>query len=98
MKYTNTVNRLLEGNAKVIDTGFTNMDTFPRAFYREFGLSPSDYKKHPAPIPFFVPYGAKFRKLRKESIDVSTIQPIFIPLPEALSDVLGPLRGMPNVL
>lgn len=114
----------------MIDAEFTNMDTFTRAFYREFGPSPSDYKKHPVPIPFFVPYGAKFRKLRKESIDVSMIQPIFIqtirkpkrlcviddingskpsavkrkksnriiPLPEALSDVLGPLRGLPNLL
>ena len=33
---------------------------------------------HNAVVPFFVPYGAKYRELRKENIDVSNIQPIFI--------------------
>ena len=56
------------------------MDTFTRAFYREFGLNPGDYRKQPAPVPFFIPYGAKYRELRKEPIDVSNIQPIFIQL------------------
>ena len=54
------------------------MDTFTRAFYREFGLHPSDYMRNPVPVPFFIPYGAKYRELRKENIDVSNIQPIFI--------------------
>ena len=54
------------------------MDTFTRAFYREFGLNPSDYMKRPVPVTFFIPYGAKYRELRKENIDVSNIQPIFI--------------------
>ncbi len=54
------------------------MDTFTRAFYREFGLHPSDYMRDPVPVPFFIPYGAKYRELRKENIDVSNIQPIFI--------------------
>ena len=56
------------------------MDTFTRAFYREFGLNPGDYRKRPVPVPFFIPYGAKYRELRKEPIDVSNIQPIFIQL------------------
>lgn len=56
------------------------MDTFTRAFYREFGLNPGDYRKQPVPVPFFIPYGAKYRELRKEPIDVSNIQPIFIQL------------------
>ena len=54
------------------------MDTFTRAFYREFGLNPSDYMKNPVPVQFFIPYGAKYRELRKENIDLSNIQPIFI--------------------
>ena len=54
------------------------LDTFTRAFYREFGLNPSDYMKNPVPVPFFIPYGAKYRELRKENIDLSNIQPIFI--------------------
>ena len=81
-RLTQAANQLKGGEIKVIDAaynaGFNNVDTFTRAFYREFGLNPSDYMKNPVPVPFFVPYGAKFRELRKETIDVSNIQPIFI--------------------
>ena len=74
--------RLQEGGERVIDVafdlGFANVDTFTRAFYREFGLNPSDYMKNPVPIALFIPYGAKYRALRKEQIDVTNIQPIFI--------------------
>lgn len=74
--------RLREGGEWVIDVafdlGFANVDTFTRAFYREFGLNPSDYMKNPVPIALFIPYGAKYRALRKEQIDVTNIQPIFI--------------------
>ncbi len=74
--------RLREGGERVIDVafdlGFANVDTFTRAFYREFGLNPSDYVKNPVPIALFIPYGAKYRALRKEQIDVTNIQPIFI--------------------
>lgn len=81
-RLTQAVKQLRAGNVRVIDAafdaGFPNVDTFTRAFYREFGLNPSDYMHHPVPVTFFVPYGAKYRELRKETIDVSNIQPIFI--------------------
>ena len=81
-RLTQAAEQLRSGEVKVIDAaynaGFTNVDTFTRAFYREFGLNPSDYRMRPVPVPFFIPYGAKYRELRKESIDVSNIQPIFI--------------------
>ena len=81
-RLTQAASQLCSGEIKVIDAaynaGFTNVDTFTRAFYREFGLNPSEYMKNPVPVPFFVPYGAKYRELRKENIDVSNIQPIFI--------------------
>ena len=81
-RLTQAAKQLRGGEVKVIDAaydaGFSNVDTFTRAFFREFGLNPSDYVKHPVPVTFFIPYGAKYRELRKESIDVSNIQPIFI--------------------
>lgn len=81
-RLTQAARLLRAGDVKVIDAafaaGFSNADTFTRAFCREFGLNPSEYMKSPVPVPFFVPYGAKFRELRKENIDVSNIQPIFI--------------------
>jgi AraC family transcriptional regulator len=83
-RLTQAAKQLQTGAVKVIDAaygaGFSNVDTFTRAFYREFGLNPGDYRKQPAPVPFFIPYGAKYRELRKEPIDVSNIQPIFIQL------------------
>ena len=83
-RLTQAAKQLQTGAVKVIDAaygaGFSNVDTFTRAFYREFGLNPGDYRKQPVPVPFFIPYGAKYRELRKEIINVSNIQPIFIQL------------------
>ena len=63
-RLTQAAKQLRSGESKVIDAaynaGFNNADTFTRAFYREFGLNPSDYMKSPVPVPFFIPYGAKF--------------------------------------
>ena len=97
-RLTQAANQLRSGEVKVIDAaynvGFTNVDTFTRAFYREFGLNPSDYMKNPVPVPFFIPYGAKYRELRKENIDVSNIQPIFIQvIPQAGAPVYHQARS-----
>ena len=81
-RLTRAAKQLRSGDTKIIDAayaaGFANVDTFTRAFYREFGLKPSDYRKHPVPIVFFIPYSAKLRELRKENIDMSNIQTVFI--------------------
>ena len=81
-RLTQAAKELQTGNVKVIDAaldaGFSNPDTFTRAFYREFGINPGDYMKNPVPITFFIPYGIKYRELRKEKIDVSEIKTIFI--------------------
>ena len=81
-RLTQAARQLRDGNARIIDialdAGFSSADSFTRAFSREFGRSPSDYRKEPVPVTFFIPYGAKYRELRKENIDVSNIQPIYI--------------------
>ena len=83
-RLTQAARQLQRGGIRIIDAayeaGFSNVDTFTRAFHREFGLNPSDYRKQPVPVPFFIPYGTKYRELRKENIDMSGIQPIFIQL------------------
>ena len=82
LRLTRAAVRLRDGNCRILDIafdlGFGSVDTFTRAFFREFGLNPSDYAKDPVPIPLFVPYGAKYRELRKEQIDMSNIQTIFV--------------------
>ena len=74
--------RLRDGEDKVIDIafdlGFGSMDTFTRAFFREFGCNPSDYRKKPTPVPLFIPYGVKYRELRKEYFDMSNVQTVFV--------------------
>ena len=74
--------RLRDENCRVLDVafdlGFGNVDTFTRAFCREFGLNPSDYAKAPVPIPLFIPYGAKYRELRKELTDMSDLKTVFV--------------------
>ena len=81
-RLTQAARQLRDGRTKVIDAafdaGFSNVDTFTRAFYREFGIHPGEYLKKPVPVTFFIPYGAKYRELRKESIDVTNVQPIFV--------------------
>ena len=76
--------RLRDENCRVLDVafdlGFGNVDTFTRAFFREFGLNPSDYAKAPVPIPLFIPYGAKYRELRKEPTDMSDLKTVFVQL------------------
>ena len=74
--------RLRDENCRVLDVafdlGFGNVDTFTRAFFREFGLNPSDYAKAPVPIPLFVPYGAKYREFRKELTDMPDLKTVFV--------------------
>ena len=74
--------RLKNDGVRIIDAafelGFGSADGFTRAFYREFGLLPRDYAASPVPIALFIPYGAKFRALRKDSIPMKNTNNIFI--------------------
>lgn len=66
--------RLKAGHCKVIDAacelGFGSVDGYQRAFLREFGCNPGQYARTRMPIPLFIPYGVKFRELRKDSTDM----------------------------
>lgn len=76
--------RLRQGDTRVIDAaydgGFGSVDGFQRAFYRQFGCNPGEYAQTKVPIPLFVPYGVKFRELRKENIDMKNLQSVFVQL------------------
>lgn len=60
--------------------GFGSVDGYQRAFLREFGCNPGQYAKSPAPIPLFIPYGVKFREMRKEVPDMENLQSVFVQL------------------
>lgn len=74
--------RLKTGDYKVIDvaldTGYTSVDGYQRAFNREFGCNPGEYSKSHVPISLFIPYGVKFKALRKDVINMEKLQSVFI--------------------
>ena len=60
------------------EMGFGSVDGYQRAFLREFGCNPKEYAKNPVPITLFVPYGVKFRELRKEELTMENVRNVFI--------------------
>ena len=73
---------LKRGALRVTDVayalGFGSVDGYQRAFLKEFGCNPGAYARNPAPIPLFIPYGVKFRELRREAIDLENLQSVFV--------------------
>ena len=60
--------------------GFGSVDGYQRAFYREFGCNPGEFANRPVPIRLFIPYGVKFRELRKDVFDMENVQNVFVQL------------------
>lgn len=74
--------KLKNDGCRVIDAamelGFGSADGYTRAFFREFGMTPVEYAKNPVPITLFIPYGVKYRNLRKEFVKMDNVTNIFI--------------------
>lgn len=74
--------RLKKDGGRIADVafelGFGSVDGFTRAFTREFGMCPGAYADDPVPITLFIPYGIKFRALRKEQFTMNNTRNIFI--------------------
>lgn len=74
--------RLKKERCRVIDAaldmGFGSADGYTRAFMREFGCTPKEYAKTKTPITLFIPYGVKFRALRKEKPTMENLQSVFL--------------------
>lgn len=82
LRLSRSAMRLKNRECRIIDAafdmGFGSADGYTRAFFREFGCNPSDYVHSPVPIPLFIPYGVKFRELRKENLDMENVKNIFV--------------------
>ena len=61
-----------------MELGFDSIDGFTRAFVREFGMTPSEYRLRPVPISLFIPYGVKFKELYKENFSMENVRNVFI--------------------
>ncbi len=82
LRLTESARRLKKAECSVTDaaltSGFESVDGFQRAFLREFGCNPGEYQKDPVPIGLFIPYGVKFREMRKEQIIMENVQSVFV--------------------
>ena len=82
LRLSRSVLKLKEGNMRIIDVanelGFVSVDGYQRAFRREFGCNPSEYMQTRVPLPLFIPYGVKFKELRKDDFDMSNVQSVFV--------------------
>lgn len=83
LRLSRSAMRLKAGGVKIIDVaydmGFGSVDGYTRAFRREFGCNPMDYARNPRPIALFIPYGVKFKYMRKDT-DMENIQSVFVQL------------------
>jgi len=60
------------------EMGFGSVDSYQRAFLREFGRNPREYAKAPTPLPLFTSYGVKFRACWKETEKMQNVRNVFI--------------------
>jgi AraC-like DNA-binding protein len=82
LRLSHSAMRLKKEKCLVIDVaydcGFNSVDGYTRAFFKEFGCNPGEYVKDPIPITLFIPYGVKFRELRKDIVDMENLQSVFV--------------------
>lgn len=76
--------QLKKGKEHIIDVafqlGFGSVDGYTRAFRKEFGCNPAEYARDPRPISLFIPYGVKFKHMRKETKSMENVQSVFVQL------------------
>lgn len=82
MRLSESAKRLKSEEVKICDIafemGFGSVDGYQRAFRREFGCNPREYADNPVPITLFVPYGVKFKSLRKDGIKLENVKNVFV--------------------
>lgn len=82
LRLSRSAAKLKSGECRIADIafelGFGSVDGYQRAFHREFGCNPGEYARKPVPITLFIPYGVKFRELRKEHISMENVKNVFI--------------------
>ena len=82
LRLTKTALRLRDEDVTVtdaaLDSGFSSVDGFQRAFYREFGINPREYAQNPVPLYLFTPFGIKSAHSGKEEKDMQEVKSVFL--------------------
>lgn len=77
--------KLRDFSCKITDVafemGFSSVDGYQRAFFREFSCNPREYAQHPVPLYLFTPYGVKFRTIERRPI-MDNLRNVFIQVTE----------------
>lgn len=85
-RLSESAKRLKNERVKIIDVafdlGFGSADGYTRAFRKEFGMTPQEYAKNPVPITLFIPYGVKYREIKKEKKSMEKTKTVFVQLVE----------------
>lgn len=98
LRLARAAKKLKDKKIKILDIayelGFENVDSFTRAFCREFGMLPSEYSKKPVPITLFVPYGVKFKHLKEKYGKMKNVSSVFIQVTHKSSHKVLIKRGI----
>lgn len=82
LKLSRSALRLRDEKCRVTDVafdlGFGSVDGYQRAFLREFGCNPGEYARNPVPVSLFIPYGVKFREIRRSGMNMANIRNVYI--------------------
>lgn len=82
LRLTEAAKRLKSEKCRItelaMEFGFESVDGFTRAFVREFGVTPSEYRLSPVPITLFVAYDVKFREPKEEKKIMENVRNVFI--------------------
>lgn len=74
--------RLRDDSVKItevaFDMGFGSVDGYQRAFFRAFGLNPSEYLNHPVPLYLFTPFRVSDGQKEKERQEMNTVKTILV--------------------
>ena len=74
--------RLRDDSVKITDVafdmGFGSVDGYQRAFFKAFGLNPSEYLNHPVPLYLFTPFRVSDGQKQKERRMMNTVKTILV--------------------
>ncbi|NCA93346.1 AraC family transcriptional regulator [bacterium] len=92
MRLTQAAKSLRNGNKKIVDTAydyvFGSHEGFTRSFFKEFGITPSEYKYNPIPIKYFIPYSVLShyyyysKKEGEQYMEKKQVKTVFVQLTE----------------
>ncbi len=97
LRLRESVLRLRDSDTKILDValdlGFGSVDSYQRAFKREFGHNPKAYASNPVPLRLFTFYGTKSRYAERKALTMSA-RTVFVQVVEKPARKAIIMRGV----